>query len=74
MKDNKIDFEKCNAEFFEENLHKIETTKFDDYNAWLGVMWRLKSLGISNHAISDWCRGSSKFDQKAVDKVLAERL
>lgn len=73
MKDNKIDFEKCNAEFFEENLHKIETTKFDDYNAWLGAMWRLKSLGISNHAISDWCRGSSKFDQKAVDKVLAER-
>ena len=73
MKDNKIDFEKCNAEFFEENLHKIETTKFDDYNAWLGAMWRFKSLGISNHAINEWCRRSSKYDQKAVDKVLAER-
>lgn len=71
--DNKIDFNKCNATFFEENMDKIETTKFDDYNAWLGAMWRFKSLGISKQAVMEWCRRSSKFNQQSVDKVFSDR-
>lgn len=71
--DNKIDFNKCNVAFFEENMDKIETTKFDDYNAWLGAMWRFKSLGISKQAVMEWCRRSSKFNQQSVDKVFSDR-
>lgn len=71
--DNKIDFNKCNVAFFEENMDKIETTKFDDYNLWLGAMWRFKSLGISKQAVMEWCRRSSKFNQQSVDKVFSDR-
>ena len=68
-----FNFNLCTSAFFEDNLDRINTVKFDDYNDWLGAVWRLKSLGISNYAIKNWCRKSSKFDEKSVDRVLAEK-
>ena len=70
---SEFDIDNCTAEFFEKNIYKIETTKFDDYNQWLGAVWRFKSLGIADQAIIDWCRNSSKFDLKAVKTLLNNR-
>lgn len=65
----KIDFNKCTPEFFEKNLFNIDVEQFDEYNAWLGICWTLKSLGVSKNAVIDFCGGSSKFDRKAVETV-----
>ena len=66
---NKIDFNKCTPEFFEKNLFNIDVEQFDDYNAWLNICWTLKSLGISKNEVINFCRGSSKFELKAVENV-----
>ena len=65
----KIDFNKCTPEFFEKNLCKINVEQFDEYNAWLGICWTLKSLGLSKNTVIDFCSGSSKFELKAVENV-----
>ena len=64
-----IDWNACNSEFFENNLQKIDILDYEDYNEWIGVVWRLKSLDISLHKVKEWCAGSLKFDSKKVEDV-----